>query len=164
MENIKKGKIMLSATKFFALMRPLKCKCLKTPALIVSAVHMPTCCRDKDTWPDCRRIPWTYTQRDETNWTNYKIFNVSSEKRRFLRTTIIAEILVSKMEDFCCLLGSKCQFTNVSDEMAASVFRVYLETRGRKFFETLNIYTRLHDVTFRRVVNILFKFNFNITL
>jgi hypothetical protein len=38
---------MLSVNKFLALLRPLKCKCLKTLALIVSAVHTPTCCREK---------------------------------------------------------------------------------------------------------------------
>ena len=40
--------------------------------------------------------------------------------------------------------------------MAASIFRIYPENGGRKFFETLNKNTKLHDVTFWRVVNILF--------
>jgi len=48
--------------------------------------------------------------------------------------------------------------------MTAPILSFYPETGGRKFFETLNIYTRLHDVAIRRVVNVFFQFNFNITL
>jgi len=67
---------MLSATKFLALLRSQKCKCLKTLTLIACAVHTQTCWRDTYTWPDCSHMPWTYTHRDETRWTNNKLFNL----------------------------------------------------------------------------------------